>query len=62
LKQNAGIGLCAENVSMAKRSVSWAMFVNIVIVPTIIGLVLEFTGIFARGTTTGYKTAIENIW
>jgi len=40
LKRNVGIGLCGENVSMAKRAISWAMFINILIVPMIIGLVL----------------------
>jgi len=45
LKQTVGIGLCSENVSMAKRAISWAMFINILIVPMIIGLVLQFSEI-----------------
>ena len=36
------MGLGGQNISMAKRAVSWALFINIVIVPMIIGLVLEF--------------------
>jgi len=32
------MGLGGQNISMAKRAVSWAMFINIVIVPVIIGL------------------------
>ena len=38
--KNIGMGLSGDNVSMAKKAISWAMFINIVIVPMIIGMVL----------------------
>ena len=48
LKPTVGIGLCGENVSMAKRAISWAMLINIIIVPMIIGLVLQFSEIVTK--------------